>query len=45
MLAEERVAETEGKQRDRERVIGQVVISSHVGWERRYRNRDSVLHG
>jgi hypothetical protein len=35
MLAEERVVETEGNQRDRERGTGQVVISAHVGWERR----------
>jgi hypothetical protein len=31
MLAEERVVETEGKHRDRERGAGQVVISAHVG--------------
>ncbi len=31
MLAEERVVETEGNQRDRERGTGQVVISAHVG--------------
>ncbi len=33
MLAEKRVVETEGYQRDRERGAGQVVISAHLAEE------------